>query len=340
MLDILAQVNLWLQQNERIALATVVETWGSAPRRVGSKMAISQEMAMVGSVSGGCVETAVVEEGLESLKRSQLRLLHYGVSDDDAWEVGLACGGKISVMVEPIDTRWWQLAADAAQHDKSLTTLTIIEGDGLGAKIALDGNSEIVFNNGVLSSEQLQTLVSGSIPAQSGRATLAGYEVMVDVIAARPHLVIVGGVHIAMSLQHFAKALGFRVTLIDPRQAFASEERFPNVDCLSHDYPDKALAQIGIDRNTYLAILTHDPKIDDPALKTALRAKPAYIGVLSSKRTHQKRIARLTQDGIGEHELARLHTPIGLAIDAGTPEEIALAVMAEIIAVKNNKLDA
>jgi len=337
MLDILAQVNEWLGQGQQVALATVVQTWGSAPRGIGSKMAISQDMAMVGSVSGGCVETAVVEEALKSLKRNQSRLLHYGVSDDDAWEVGLACGGKISVLVEPLDTRWWSLASHAAQNDRAVTTLTVLEGDYAGTKIALNADGEVVYHNDRFTPEQIQSILQNPLPSQSGQATLAGYEMMVDVIASRPHLVMIGGVHIAMSLQNFAKALGFRVTLIDPRDAFATDERFPNVDCLSHDYPDKALSQLGIDNNTYIAVLTHDPKIDDPALKAALAAKPAYIGVLSSKRTHEKRIERLTQDGIPESELARLNTPIGLAIGAGTPEEIALSVMAEIVAVKNKK---
>lgn len=337
MLDILSQVDEWIHQRQPVALATVVETWGSAPRRVGSKMAVSQALAMIGSVSGGCVEGAVVEEALKVIKRSQPRLLHYGVSDDDAWEVGLACGGKISVLVEPLDQRWWQLAADAARYDKTLTTLTVLEGEDAGAKIALNASSELVYSNDRLSAEQVQAFITDKVPARSGRATLASREVMVDVIAPRPHLIMIGGVHVAMSLQHFAKTLGFKVTLIDPRDAFATEERFPDADCISHAYPDQALAQIGIDGHTYIAILSHDPKIDDPALKAALGAKPAYIGILSSKRTHEKRIERLTEAGIAENEFARLSTPIGLAIGAATPEEIALAVMAEIVAVKNRQ---
>jgi xanthine dehydrogenase accessory factor len=337
MLDILSQVDDWLQQQKRVALATVVDTWGSAPRRVGSKMAVSDAMEMIGSVSGGCVETAVVEESLTALKQNKPRLLHYGVSDDAAWEVGLACGGRISVLVEPLDLAWWELAKQATRDDKTLTTLTVIEGDCAGGKIALNANEEVVYSNNILSPEQVGTLTSSTIPAQSGRAKLTGYEVMVDVMAARPHLVIVGGVHVAMALQHYAKMLGFRITLIDPREAFATQERFPDVDRMFHVYPDKALAQIGIDSNTYLAVLTHDPKIDDPALKTSLAGKPAYIGILSSKRTHEKRIERLTEAGIAEAELSRLSTPIGLAIGAATPEEIALAIMAEIVAVKNKK---
>jgi xanthine dehydrogenase accessory factor len=336
MLDILAQVNEWLGQGKQVALATVVQTWGSAPRRVGSKMAVSQDTEMIGSVSGGCVEGAVIEEALDVLKRAQPRLLEYGVSDDDAWEVGLACGGRISIWVEPLDVDWWHAATDAALHDRTLTTLTILEGENAGAKVALNAASEVIFNDNRLSSDQLQAFPVSDIPAQTGRSQ-QNPTIFVDVIASRPHLIMIGGVHIAMSLQHLAKTLGFRVTLIDPRDAFATDERFPDVDCVSHAYPDKALAQIGIDPGTYIAVLTHDPKIDDPALKAALAAKPAYIGVLSSKRTHEKRVERLTEAGIPASELARLHTPIGLPIGASTPEEIALAVMAEIVTVKNKK---
>ncbi len=337
MLDILSSVEEWLGQQQPVALATVVETWGSAPRRVGAKMAVVPSMAMAGSVSGGCVEGAVVEEALTVLRRGQPRLLDFGVSDDDAWAVGLACGGKISVLVEPLDARWWPLAVAAAQHDQRLTTLTVLEGEHTGAKIALNAASELVYTNDRLPPEQVQAFISASLPTHSGRAMLASQAVMVDVIAPRPHLILIGGVHVAMALQQFARMLGFKVTLIDPRDAFASDARFPDVDGITHAYPDKALAEIAIDGDTYIAVLTHDPKIDDPALIAALGAQPAYIGVLSSRRTHEKRVERLRQAGIAASELARLHTPIGLNIGASTPEEIALAIVAEIVAVKNKK---
>lgn len=339
MLEILSQVNEWLGQSKPVALATVIETWGSAPRRVASKMAVTEDLAMVGSVSGGCVETAVVEEALGSLKRNQAIILHYGVSDDDAWEVGLACGGKISILVEPLDMHWWQLATQAVERDETLITVTIIEGDLAGAKIALNAASEVVYSKHQFSPEQLQKIIDSPIPTKSGKATLGGYAVMVDVIMPRPHLVMIGGVHIAMALQHYAKMLGFKVTLIDPRDVFASDQRFPDVDCIFRAYPDKVLAQLNMTTNTYITVLTHDPKIDDPALKAALASKPAYIGVLSSKRTHEKRMARLIEAGIPENDIARLSTPIGLAIGAETPEEIALSVMAEIVAVKNKKIE-
>ncbi len=334
MLEILQTVNEWLSENRKIALATVVETWGSAPRRVGAKMAITSDMAMMGSVSGGCVETAVVEEAIKVLKKHQPKVLHYGVSDDTAWEVGLACGGKISILVEPLDTQWWQLAKEAVEQDKQMTTISILDGDASGGKLVLDAEKNIVYSH-QLSPEQQQALLWELSPGQSRRTTLAGHDVMIDVYGSRPHLILIGGVHIAVALQQFAKTLGFRVSLVDPRRAFATPERFPDVDAIYYDYPDVALQHTGIDADTYIAVLTHDEKIDDPAIKTALAHQPAYIGVLSSKRTHEKRIARLKDAGISDATLLRLNTPIGLEIGAKTPEEIALAVLAEIIAVKN-----
>ena len=159
--------------------------------------------------------------------------------------------------------------------------------------------------------------------------------VMVDIQASRPHLILIGGVHVSIPLQEMARQVGFRVSIIDPRSAFASEERFPNVANIMHTYPDRALPALGLDRNTYLAVLTHDPKIDDKALTTALPAKLPYIGVLSSRRTHEKRVARLKEAGISDELIQQIRTPIGIDIGSSTPEEIALSILAEIVAVRN-----
>jgi xanthine dehydrogenase accessory factor len=158
---------------------------------------------------------------------------------------------------------------------------------------------------------------------------------MVDIVNPRPHLIIVGGVHVAMPLQAMARMLGFRVSLIDPRQAFATKERFPDVDSISHEYPTKALAKLGLDKDSYLAVLTHDPKIDDQALISALPANIAYVGVLSSSRTHEKRTARLKEAGISDDLFEQIYTPIGIGLGGMNPEEIALGIMSEIIAVRN-----
>ena len=339
MLDILDTVDQWLQQKRRIALATVVETWGSAPRRVGAKMAVTSDMAMIGSVSGGCVETAVIEEALNSLDDGKPRLLTFGVSDDEAWDVGLTCGGKISVFVEPLDAGWWDTVTNDVRNNQIAATVTVLEGNAAGQKSLVGADGTIQYASSTLDARLHDTFTQvAQSRLQSGRVEAKGQPVMVDLHQPRPHLIIIGGVHVAMPLQNFARQLGFRVSLVDPRQVFAAPERFPEVETISHRYPDKALPQLGLDKNTYIAVLTHDPKIDDKALTTALPTDVPYVGVLSSSRTHEKRLARLTEAGLTQAQMDRIRTPVGIDIGAQTPEEIALSIMAEIVAVRNGAL--
>ena len=336
MLDILEMMNQWIDDKRNIALATVVKTWGSAPRREGSKMGITSDMAMIGSVSGGCVEGAVVEEGIAGLKEDKPRLLKFGVADDTAWEVGLTCGGSIEVYVEPLDKTWWHIVSQMAQNDRYGVTVTLLEGDSIGEKVLFDAENNVLYQTDHISDEQLASMTEIAQAAKkTGITTMGESRVMVDIQASRPHLILIGGVHVSIPLQEMARQVGFRVSIIDPRSAFASEERFPNVANIMHTYPDRALPALGLDRNTYLAVLTHDPKIDDKALTTALPAKLPYIGVLSSRRTHEKRVARLKEAGISDELIQQIRTPIGIDIGSSTPEEIALSILAEIVAVRN-----
>ncbi len=334
MLDILETVEHWREQGKQIALATVVETWGSAPRGVGAKMAVTRDMAMIGSVSGGCVENAVIQEAVDMLTEGKPRLLNFGVSDDTAWDVGLACGGKITVFVEPLDSQWWALAVENIRKNTPISTLTLLSGEMAGQKLLLCDHTDVLYS----------TFLPDKTPflqfreSESKRVTVQAWEVLVDVHNPRPRLVIIGGVHVAIPLQLFAAQLGFEVILIDPRRAFATPERFPGIKQVFHSYPDKALPQLGLNADTYIAVLTHDPKIDDLALKTALPSAAPYVGVLSSKRTHEKRLERLRKAGVEAHWLDRIRTPIGINIGAKTPEEIALCIMAEIVAVRNGAL--
>ena len=340
MLDILDSMNRWIEEDRQVALATVVETWGSAPRRAGSKMGITDRMAMSGSVSGGCVEGAVVEEAVASLKDGRPRLLKFGVADDTAWEVGLTCGGSIEVYVEPLNQAWWQTLSDLAQNDSFAMTITILEGERIGEKALLDVQGQVLHQTDGLSDELLTAMKDMAQTAgKSGVKKIGETRVMVDIQAQRPHLILIGGVHVSVPLQKMAAQLGFRVSIVDPRSAFASVERFPSVANILHSYPDKALPQLGLNRSAYLAVLTHDPKIDDKALITALPANIPYIGVLSSGRTHKQRVARLKQAGISDDLIAQIRTPIGIDIGASTPEEIAVCILAEIIAVRNGVRD-
>lgn len=339
MLDILDTVQNWLNEKQLIALATVVNTWGSSPRPAGSKMVVTADMVIIGSVSAGCVENAVIQEALDSLQDRKPRLLHYGVSDDTAWDVGLTCGGKIAIYLEPLDTQFWQLTADLVHQDSPHAAVTILEGDLVGKKVLVGSEGSVLYASAGLASNQTAILADAACQSlqagQTKACTVAEFNVLIEVHVPRPRLIIVGGAHVAMALQKFAQQLGFQVMLVDPRKAFATPERFPDVTQILHTYPDKALPQIGLTAETYIAVLTHDPKIDDPALITALPAGVRYIGVLSSRRTHEKRLERLTAQGVDTSLFEQIHTPVGLNIGAKTPEEIALAIMAEIIAVKN-----
>ena len=342
MRDILETMKRWQAEERSIALATVVKTWGSAPRREGAKMGITNEMAMTGSVSGGCVEGAVVEEALAGLKDGKPRLLKFGVADDMAWEVGLTCGGSIEVFVEPLDARWCDALAELAERDKYGVTVTVMEGAYIGEKVLLDGAGDVLYKSQALPDDTLSRLKAAAADcSKSGIVTFNAVDekgetrVMVDMQVERPHLILIGGVHVSIPLQAMATQVGFRVSIVDPRSAFASKERFPDAANILHSYPDKALPQLGLDRSTYLAVLTHDPKIDDPALITALPANIPYVGVLSSGRTHRQRVARLKEAGLSDELIARIRTPIGIDIGASTPEEIAVCILAEIIAVRN-----
>lgn len=333
MQEVIQDIDNWLADSAQVALATVVQTWGSAPRKVGAKMALTPDGAISGSVSGGCVEGAVFEEGTAALEGSKAKLLHYGVADETAWDVGLACGGTIEVFVQPLHTAVYQFTKKLIEQDKAGAAITVIQGDDdlLGNQLALARDGDRV---GTLGSDELDQLASAAErPLQyPSRVQLTDeVEIFIDTVRPAPTLVMVGGVHIAVGLAHMAKLLGYRTVVIDPRRAFGSEARFPHVDQLIQKWPEKAFKEVALTQETAVALLTHDPKIDDPALKVVLDQPVFYIGALGSNNTHKKRVGRLQEMGFGEEKIGRIHGPIGLSIGASTPEEIALSVMAEVV---------
>lgn len=335
MRDILADVDRWQKDGASIALATVVQTWGSSPRRVGAKMALTLDGRICGSVSGGCVENAVFEAGVEALKTDRPQLLHFGVADETAWEVGLACGGSIDVFVKPLNKNLFEELRTIIENEEQAINVTIIRGpdDILGREILI---REDGYVTGTLGSEWnaaalkfANEVLSNGI---SQRALLNDdVEIFLEAILPSPALIIVGGVHMAVSLTALAKTLGYRTIVIDPRKAWGNKARFPHVDQIIQAWPDVAFEHLKVTRSTAIAMLTHDPKLDDPALKIALDSPAFYIGALGSRSTHAKRRERLLNDGMSESQLARLHAPIGLDIGAQSPEEIALAIMAEVV---------
>lgn len=337
--DILADVDRWQALDKPIAIATVIETWGSSPRRAGAKMAITPEGGISGSVSGGCVEGAVYEAGIESLELNQPRLLHFGVADETAWEVGLACGGSIDVFVKPLGAESFKFLHEVLTNEQVAVLVTVVRGPDelLGREVLVTEKGEKKESISNELDEVVILLAKETMALGNTRRVKLNesVEVFVEVLAPPPTLVVVGGVHITIALVALAKTLGYRTIVIDPRKAFGNEERFPNVDRLIQAWPKEALEQVPLTRSTAVAMLTHDPKLDDPALKIALPSSAFYVGALGSRTTQSRRRERLLQDGLTEAQLDRLHGPIGLDIDAHTPEEIALSIMAEIVASRN-----
>lgn len=306
----------WYRAGRTVALATVVQTWGSAPRRVGAQLVIAGDGEMQGSVSGGCVEGAVMAEALEALGDGQPRVLEYGVSDGDAFAVGLACGGTIRILVEPV--------ADTALSVGLLERL-------VKARAACEPVAYMRSLSGGVGQ-----LVGPPDHANRFRMDRSGIEEDGDTFVAIHNpplrLAVVGAVHIAQALVPMARLAGFAPVVIDPRGAFGSQARFPG-ETILEDWPDDALDAFALDTRSALVLLTHDPKLDDPALHIALKSQCFYIGALGSKRTHSARVARLADAGFPEADIARIHGPVGLDIGAASPPEIAVAILAEMLQV-------
>ena len=308
----------WIREGKRAALATVVDTWGSAPRPKGAQLAISGEAEMLGSVSGGCVEGAVVAEALEAIEDGRPRILEYGVSDADAFAVGLACGGTIRVLVEPVgvgDGPAVALVEELARSRAARRALVYaVRPEGWERRLVTDPG------------DPLWPAAEAALAAdQSGFAA----DWFLGVHNAPLRMAIVGAVHIAQALAPMARLAGYDVAIVDPREAFGSAARFPETRLLN-DWPDAALAEIGLDARTAVVTLTHDPKLDDPAIAAALASPAFYLGCLGSGRTHAKRVARLTEAGFPPEAIARIHAPVGLDIGAKSPAEIAVAILAEV----------
>ncbi len=315
----------WIESGQKIALATVTRTWGSAPRPAGSQMVVRDDGAFVGSVSGGCVENAVIEDALKSIADGKIRNLEFGVSNEQAWAVGLSCGGSIHVHVAPITTDEQRKTLESIKRALEDSRSAVLANDldsGAWRLIYPDDETDEAF--GAPAREATWRDQSGVVEINEKKWFLTVSNPALD-------LAIVGAVHIAQPLAEMAKRAGYSVRVIDPRTHFASEERFPNV-ALVHDWPDDALAAQPLSQRSALVALTHDPKLDDPALSAALRSPAFYIGALGSKKSHAQRIERLKEAGFADEILQTIHGPIGLAIGARSPAEIAISIMAEITA--------
>jgi xanthine dehydrogenase accessory factor len=306
MREVLDELNEWTRDGEEIAIATVIETWGSSPRPLGSKMLVTRSGKMAGSVSNGCIEGAVFEEAQKVLKSGTPKVAAFGVSDDVAFEVGLACGGHIEVFVQPLGRVHQQLVGMLNRNEPATLRTDLANGE--------------------------TELVEGTPPG-SEVARRDG-DMFVEPFRRPAHLVIIGAIHIAIPLHRLAKLMGYRVTVIDARAKFATKERFPEADELIVAWPDEAMAKLAIDNSTYVVILTHDPKFDLPALRSVLTKDAGYIGAIGSRKTNQNRFDALRKEGFTEEQLARVHGPIGLDLGGRGAEETALGILAEITAVR------
>ncbi|MFQ5790443.1 MAG: XdhC family protein [Acidobacteriota bacterium] len=346
MRDLLPDVDRWLEEGREVALATVIRSWGSSPRGPGAKMALTKDARISGSVSGGCVEGAVMEAGQEVLQTGRPRLLHFGVTDEIAWTVGLSCGGEIEVFVKRLESEPYRHLRRALSEERSAATVFVVAGPAelLGREIVVQDGQAVFGELGRrLDDEAMKEACTALAEGRPRRSRLGAeseetIEIFVDVELPPPTLVVVGGVHIAVALASLAKTLGYRTVVVDPRGVFGAEERFPHADRLVQEWPEEGLQQVELNRSTAVAALTHDPKLDDPALRIALRSPAFYVGALGSRKTQERRRRRLLERGLTEDQLARLWAPIGLDIGSRSPEEIALAVMAQVVAVRNGAL--
>jgi len=331
MQQILNDLTRWLASNETIALATVVRTEGSSPRPLGSRMAVTASGLMAGSVSGGCVEGDVFREAQDVLESGEPRSLEYDAVDEEGWHVGLACGGALEVYVEPLVDIHLSLI-DALNREETVGFATCL--DGTGHLLAwpdgrVEGDQSLV--------SALQPLVA-SDPSPASTAVIQTHEgddVFLEIFSRPATLTIVGAVHIAVPLVTMARLLGLHVRLVDARRAFATRERFPDVDDLVVAWPQDGLTPQILRPQDALVVLTHDPKFDVPALEVALRSPVGYIGLLGSSSTQAKRRAALREKGFDEQDLTRIHGPVGLDLGGRRPPEIAVAILAEIVAAQN-----
>lgn len=343
MIDVLPDLVQWLANGERVAMATVVRVEGSAPRPVGARMIVSSAERMAGSVSGGCVETTVYEELMDVLEGGPPRLLKFGITDDMIWDVGLACGGTIHVFCHELDPDLVDALVDQAEGAEPFALATVLSGSAIGqaALLTADGLVAGEARRAVVNAAREMLDARGALAARGAggevRQVAPGVEVFLEPFLPPPMLLIVGGVHVAIPLVRFAKELGFYVVVVDPREKFANQERFPEADEVCVEWPDEAFAHLEVDDATYIVLLTHDPKIDEPTLAAALQTEAAYIGAIGSRGTHAARYERMQKWGVTPEQLTRVYGPIGLDLGGKSPVETALAVIAEVVAVKNGR---
>jgi xanthine dehydrogenase accessory factor len=330
----------WRAAGLRFAVATVVRTFSSAPRGPGAAMAVAENGEVLGSVSGGCVEGAVYDLALTALQTSEPTLQRYGVSDEEAFEVGLTCGGTIDILVQPAD---FPEFADVLGAILASQPVAMVSARGRHLVVRPDRFTGELGDPGLTAAAARQAtgmLAHGTTAmidlGEHGEERMDQVGIFVQSFAAPPRMLVFGAIDFAGAVARIGKFLGYHVVVCDARPVFATHRRFPDADELVVQWPHRYLADTTVDPSTVICVLTHDPKFDVPLLEAALRTPAGYIGVMGSRRTHSDRLQRLRELGMDERALARLSAPIGLDLGARTPEETAVAIAAEIIALRWN----
>ena len=351
MRDVLPQIEQWRAAGKRIATATVVSVVGSAPRAVGATLAVNEDGEIAGSVSGGCVEPAVIEDELRALRGGKPKLLQFGITEEQNVEqIGLSCGGEIRVFVERLEDDDTLLSALASQIPTVAATIITAPADRVslvGARLTLVEGQPKAGGTGLAELDVAITETASALLSAGRSETRAislpdgeTCEVFFGVYPSPPTLIIIGAGHVTLPLTRIAKVLDYRVIVIDPREAFATPERLCDADEGLVEWPDEALTRLPLTSATAIAVLTHDDKFDVPALQVALGKPVSYVGAIGSRGTKERRDERLREVGVTDEQIARIHGPIGLNLGARTPEEIALAIMAEIVATRNGQRPA
>jgi xanthine dehydrogenase accessory factor len=351
MRELLETLDTWQADGASVGRAVVIRTFGSAPRPEGAVLATTADGRIAGSVSGGCVEGAAAEEIERARQTGHSRVIRYGISDEQAWDVGLACGGTIDVLVEPAVPGAAIAAARDSGSDRPIGTVVITPlptdspppthgehqpGDGAppAPPLRVDAGGTL---SGSLGSREADAVLTTAAKEALRRGTsrtleVGGQQLFLEVFPVRPRIVILGATEVARALAAIAGSMGYERVVIDARAAFAAPERFPDVDRLLNDWPDEAFASIDLGPDDAVAILSHDPKFDEPAIVEAIRRGARYVGAIGSRKTQADRRARLRDAGLTDEQIASVHGPIGLDLGGRAPAETALAIMAEIVA--------
>lgn len=336
MRDVLAEVDAWTARGDHVALATVVGVRFSAPRPLGAKLALNDRGEVAGAVSGGCVESSVVRAAREVLAGGTPRLLSFGIADDDPWEVGLPCGGEIDVWVDRHED---DALAAAVRDGRRAARITALGGAHAGLRLQLDGSGATTGTLGgaeldLAAAEAGRELVGGD---RCGLVEVEGVRLFVDVVAPERRLVVVGASDLARHVCAVARAVGWRTVVVDPRGLFARADRFPAADAVLDAWPQEAFTDLGVGPDDAVVVLTHDPKLDDAAILTALTAGAGFVGAMGSRHAQTARLRRLREHGVADDDLDRIAGPVGLDLGATATPETALSILAEVVAARHGR---